>query len=41
MPDIFKGTSQDTEEIEINIDALDVPTLRELESYVQSVDVQQ
>jgi len=38
MPDVFKGASQDTEEIEINLDALNTPTLAALQSYVESLN---
>jgi len=37
MPDVFKGASQDTEEIEINLDALDPPTLSALQAYVATL----
>jgi hypothetical protein len=37
MPEVFKGTSQETEEIEINVDVLDVATLRELEKYAKTI----
>jgi len=35
--DIFKTYNQDAEEIEIDLDGLDTPVLRELEKYINQV----
>jgi len=35
--DIFKTYNQDAEEIEIDLDGLDTPVLRELEKYVNQI----